>query len=346
MGAASSKNLLLRKERRQKIDRNEKKSSSFSKKLFRRATRSTVVVASTDETNRLSDSADRSDCYAQSKSTSSGHRYRYLNGRRHHDDEEVNYVLPNDDDEIDRNHQQHWVLRHIFQCNFHAPVHKQLENGIQVLDSGCGPATWTLEMGDAYPNSKFIGIDVSALFPENIKPPNVEFITGNIAKNIPFDDNTFDYIHQRLVILGLTEKDWQNNLKELYRILKPGGYLELAEPVMDMTDTGPLTKEYEAALHSALLYRNMCPNIGEQLHDRLISTGFENVTMLNRQIPINHGGKAGELWWQDFKYVSLALRPIVAKINSDFEDPGKFETHLENCGIECRNYKTNSFPHL
>lgn len=65
-------------------------------------------------------------------------------------------------------------------------------------------------MGDAYPNSKFIGIDVSALFPENIKPPNVEFITGNIAKNIPFDDNTFDYIHQRLVILGLTEKDWQN----------------------------------------------------------------------------------------------------------------------------------------
>ncbi|KAG1194817.1 hypothetical protein G6F70_008715 [Rhizopus microsporus] len=208
--------------------------------------------------------------------------------------------------EVDRNHQQHWVLRHIFQCNFHAPVHKQLENGIQVLDSGCGPATWTLEMGDAYPNSKFIGIDVSALFPENIKPPNVEFITGNIAKNIPFDDNTFDYIHQRLVILGLTEKDWQNNLKELYRILKPGGYLELAEPVMDMTDTGPLTKEYETAC-------------------------FENVTMLNRQIPINHDGKAGELWWQDFKYVSLALRPIVAKINSDFEDPGKFETHLENC---------------
>lgn len=44
---------------------------------------------------------------------------------------------------------------------------------------------------------------------------------------------------------------------------------------------------------------------------------------------------------QDFKYVSLALRPIVAKINSDYEDSEKFETHLENCRIECRNYKTN-----
>jgi ubiquinone/menaquinone biosynthesis C-methylase UbiE len=94
--------------------------------------------------------------------------------------------------------------------NFHAPVTEQLEQGIVVLDSGCGPATWTLEMGEQYPKSKFHGIDISCVFPEHIKPANVKFNVGNIAKDIPFDDNTFDYIHQRLLLGGLTNDDWES----------------------------------------------------------------------------------------------------------------------------------------
>jgi ubiquinone/menaquinone biosynthesis C-methylase UbiE len=85
-----------------------------------------------------------------------------------------------------------------------------LENGIVVLDSGCGPATWTFEMGECYPRSTFHGIDASCVFPENIKPANVEFVIGNIAKHVPYPDNTFDYIHQRLLFLGLTDSDWTN----------------------------------------------------------------------------------------------------------------------------------------
>jgi ubiquinone/menaquinone biosynthesis C-methylase UbiE len=83
-----------------------------------------------------------------------------------------------------------------------------LDEGITVLDSGCGPATWTFEMGETYPNSKFYGIDISLVFPELIKPANVDFVIGNIAKKIPFPDNTFDYIHQRLLIVALTVDEW------------------------------------------------------------------------------------------------------------------------------------------
>lgn len=77
-----------------------------------------------------------------------------------------------------------------------------------MLDSGCGPATWTLDMAEAYPNSKFYGVDASLVFPQNIKPKNVEFSICNVAKEIPFPDNTFDFIYQRLLILGLTNDDW------------------------------------------------------------------------------------------------------------------------------------------
>jgi SAM-dependent methyltransferase len=85
-----------------------------------------------------------------------------------------------------------------------------LEEGITVLDSGCGPATWTFEMGETFPSSKFYGIDVSCVFPEDIKPANVEFAISNIAKHIPYPNNTFDYIHQRLLLAGLTSDDWES----------------------------------------------------------------------------------------------------------------------------------------
>lgn len=99
--------------------------------------------------------------------------------------------------------------------NFHAPIEEKLRKGIKVLDSGCGPGTWTLEMAEAYKESKFHGIDCSAIFPDNIKPSNVEFAVANLAKPLPFEDNFFDYIYQRLVFLGLTSEDW-DNVKDNY----------------------------------------------------------------------------------------------------------------------------------
>jgi ubiquinone/menaquinone biosynthesis C-methylase UbiE len=79
-----------------------------------------------------------------------------------------------------------------------------------VLDSGCGAAIWAFEIGETYPRSKIHGIDASCVFPENIKPANVDFVIANIAKNIPYDDNYFNFIFQRLLFLGLTEEDWIN----------------------------------------------------------------------------------------------------------------------------------------
>jgi ubiquinone/menaquinone biosynthesis C-methylase UbiE len=86
------------------------------------------------------------------------------------------------------------------------------------LDSGCGPATWAFEMGETYPRSKIHGIDASCVFPEEIKPANVEFVIGNIAKELPYDDNFFDFIFQRLLVLGLTDEDWTNVINTMMRI--------------------------------------------------------------------------------------------------------------------------------
>lgn len=94
--------------------------------------------------------------------------------------------------------------------NFVAPVAEQLEKGITVLDSGCGPASWTLDMAQEFPNSKFHGIDISNIFPNEKKPDNCEFVIANISEKIPYPDNYFDYVHQRLLFLGLTSEMWES----------------------------------------------------------------------------------------------------------------------------------------
>lgn len=123
------------------------------------------------------------------------------------------------------------MLDKLFDGNFKAPVEPALEKGMHVLDAGCGiylavyslsafpktywsllykgPATWTLEMANAYPQSTFHGIDISPNFPQSIKPANCNFSVHNITERSEFPDNYFGFIHQRLLVAGLLVDDWE-----------------------------------------------------------------------------------------------------------------------------------------
>lgn len=275
-------------------------------------------------------------------SSNNGHSFQFRDGRRYHCDSEVAYVLPNDDDEADRVHQQHWILRYALQSNYQAPLTDQLEKGITVLDSGCGPATWTFEMGEAWPNSTFHGIDASCVFPENIKPANVEFVLGNIAKEIPYADNTFDYVHQRLLLLGLTNDDWDNALKELYRVLKPGGYIEIAEPdLQDLENMGPTLRKLQYTMSDMLKSRSMPNKVACELEDRLIKAGFVSTKLKVTPLKLNHTDKAGTLLWDDYKHAYLNMRPVMAQIVPEWQDPEVYERFVTACGIEAEKNKVN-----
>ncbi|KAI8352472.1 S-adenosyl-L-methionine-dependent methyltransferase [Choanephora cucurbitarum] len=276
------------------------------------------------------------------KQTSSiGTNFQFKDGRRYHGDSDIAYLLPTDDDEADRVHQQHWILRYALQCNYQAPVSDRLTEGIVVLDSGCGPATWTFEMGEQYPNSKFFGVDAAAVFPENIKPANVEFAIGNIGNRIPYPDNTFDYIHQRLLVFGMTYDDWENGLKELYRVLKPGGYIELAEPdLQDLSHAGPLLERLQKQMSTMLESRNMPSKIASELESRLVKAGFIGEVTKVTPLKLNHTDKAGQLLWDDYKHAYANVRPAVATTTPEWEDAEVFNRYLDSCGAEAAQYKT------
>jgi len=154
------------------------------------------------------------------------------------------YPLPIDDIEAKRLGFQHQVMRSILRTNFTVPLKIPLEEGIKVLDVGTGPATWIIDMAKQFPNSEFEGCDVNDYAPPEGRtfPPNCQFKLGNVITGLPYADDSFDYVHQRFLVAAIPRPFWQQVVRELTRVTKPGGYVELIEDGVDgflVDPTGP-----------------------------------------------------------------------------------------------------------
>ena len=115
-----------------------------------------------------------------------------------------------------------------------------VQKGSSALDVCCGTADWTIAMAEAVgPTGKVIGLDFSKnmlkIGQEKIKEDHlkhVSLIHGN-AMELPFADNSFDYV---TIGFGLRNvPDYLQVLKEMNRVLKPGGIavcLETSQPTM------------------------------------------------------------------------------------------------------------------
>lgn len=88
------------------------------------------------------------------------------------------------------------------------------------------------DMATEYPNSEFVGIDMCDVFPTNIRPANVTFQVSNVLEGLPFEDNSFDMVNFSLFILALKKDQWLPLMKEIHRILKPGGLFHSREASM------------------------------------------------------------------------------------------------------------------
>lgn len=100
----------------------------------------------------------------------------------------------------------------------------------KVLDAGTGPGTLARDIARSFPQLQVHGIDLSEemirLAREHAKREQLEervhFDTGNIG-HLPYPDHSFD-----VVVSTISMHHWydlEQPLRELYRVLKPGGRL-------------------------------------------------------------------------------------------------------------------------
>ena len=103
-----------------------------------------------------------------------------------------------------------------------------------------------MQCAETFPWSNFTGVDISPSFPlvTDIKLLNATFLQSNILDKLLFDDNTFDFVHMRCLTVIFTDKEWESQvLKELIRVCKPGGWIELVELDCEYVNQGPTHKK-------------------------------------------------------------------------------------------------------
>ncbi|KAJ3030550.1 hypothetical protein HDV00_008856 [Rhizophlyctis rosea] len=147
------------------------------------------------------------------------------------------YILPNDDEEMDRLHLQHYIMQLLFKGNFSSPVKQLLSQpGRKVLDLGCGSGIWAFETATAFPTCHVTGFDLSPVQPSTVKPQNVDFMVGDLTKlPLPFPDASFDFVDMRFLIFAFRADFWPTIIQEIVRVVKPGGYVEFLEPYGDLS---------------------------------------------------------------------------------------------------------------
>lgn len=111
----------------------------------------------------------------------------------------------------------------------------RLPKGSLGLDAGCGIGLQCLLLADEVgPTGHVIGLDVSAGMldygREMVKKANlakrISFQEGDVT-NLPFDNNTFDWIWS-VDCAGLVPPEPMSSLRELVRVVKPGGIIAIA----------------------------------------------------------------------------------------------------------------------
>lgn len=208
------------------------------------------------------------------------------------------YLLPTSDVDMNRLDFQHFIFRQVLQSNFVAPIH----NPREILDVGCGTGRWVLEMSRDFPQANVFGIDISPVMPQPIPlsdqsigiPVNCSFLQGNIlSEQLPFADASFDFVHMRLLFLAIPSPDWPKVIRELLRVTRPGGWIELLEggpPIL----TGPYINKLVHFVQVVSAQRGIDLTIGEKLPFIVKDAGLINIHEQQVDIPVGtYGGRIG-----------------------------------------------------
>jgi ubiquinone/menaquinone biosynthesis C-methylase UbiE len=109
-----------------------------------------------------------------------------------------------------------------------------LQPHFHLLDIGCGPGTITAGFATRLKDGSVTGIDIGPEVISHDKTtystganPNLTFEVGNVLNGLRFDDNSFDVIFTNQTMIHLP--DPIKAIKEMHRILKPGGLLAMRE---------------------------------------------------------------------------------------------------------------------
>ncbi|HZR38789.1 MAG TPA: methyltransferase domain-containing protein [Ktedonobacteraceae bacterium] len=113
----------------------------------------------------------------------------------------------------------------------------ELPRDAKVLDLACGPGGWVLDVAFERPDIEVAGIDISRIMVDyanararTMHLSNASFGVMDITKPLDFGDGSFDLVNAAGLVAVLRRENWEPFIAECTRLLRPGGFIRLAEP--------------------------------------------------------------------------------------------------------------------
>jgi len=136
----------------------------------------------------------------------------------------------------------------------------------RVLDAGCGTGGFTQWLRDRYRPERMVGIDVSETALSRCGERGLTELLCCPVEYIPFPDASFDLVLSLNVLYHREMADDLEALREMRRVLAPGGYLLLNLPALPF-----LRGRHDEAVEGARRYR------APEVRDLLSLAGYEPV---------------------------------------------------------------------
>ena len=197
----------------------------------------------------------------------------------------------------------------------------------RVLDIGCGPGGWLLDVAKTYPTmSLLVGVDISDRMLNHARAQakalqvddHVEFHNMNALRPLNFPDEHFDLINQRFATGWLRTSDWPQLLQECQRIARPGGVIRVTEfNICAETTSSALLQLGELAVkafhNSDHLFTPESSGLTKELPRLMSQAGLQDVQTRAYVLEYRAGTSQGQLFAEDWKRLFRGVEPFLRK---------------------------------
>jgi ubiquinone/menaquinone biosynthesis C-methylase UbiE len=198
----------------------------------------------------------------------------------------------------------------------------------QVLDLGCGPGGWVLDVAFQRPQFEVAGIDYSESMVDYANArarsqmlSNASFGVMDITNHpLDFAEGSFDLVNARFLFGVLKREEWLPFIAECTRLLRPDGIIRLTEAdTMGETLSAPLARLNE--LVTLFFWKagyGFSPNglsfaMTPGLLHTLRQTGYDTIHVASSEINSSADSSVWANYYRNMETLFLQMKPLLRR---------------------------------